>query len=465
MPPIAVGNRYNNYHQPSSNNDSLDEVPVRVAKIHFDGLNRTKEDVLRKISKDLLRSTNLKDMVIRANEVKGRLQNLNSFNGIGIVVDSPEGSSDFDYDITFHVIEKRRVTGTINTTFGSQNAGSINTGIQLPNVHGRGESVNLSYSYGSKCAAGFDFLLNKPLMPWTAQNPNVILTAFQKGFLNPWNGLNEINRGSYVGLTTKINDLVNAAIFLNSNVTSLSATGVETPFKARMESGHFLKTSINTNIAYDSRNSSSLPTDGNLIKLSTELAGLKSGNVNFFKNELELQSNVSFLAGLLIFQSTLKTGLINSLSASTSPKLVISDHSGVPINERFNLGGPLSLRGYSINGVGPHDSYASLGGNAYWVFGAHIYTPLPFARHIRDLVRCHVFFNSGCIESIDLKNEANLVAALSNNVRKSVGAGIVVSFGPVRLELNYAIPILGLSGCGQDKVDQGIQFGIGATFT
>ena len=148
----------------------------------------------------------------------------------------------------------------------------------------------------------------------------------------------------------------------------------------------------------------------------------------------------SFLSGLIIFQATLKTGLLNSLTTSTTPKLILSDLSRVPINERFNLGGPLNLRGYSINGVGPHDSFAALGGNAYWVYGAHIYTPLPFAKHIKDIVRAHVFFNSGSIESIDLRNENNLVAALSNNVRKSVGVGIVVAFNSVRLELNYAYP-------------------------
>lgn len=466
MPQLAIGNRYNNYHEPAKETLYLDEVPARVARIHFDGLDRTKDDVLKKISKDLLSATNFQDMIVKAQEVRGKLNNLNAFEGIGVTVDSNKGG-EFNYDITFHVAEKRRVQGSVLTEFSAQNSGSINTGLLVPNVHGRGESVKLAYSYGRKCSAGFDALFSKPLLPWTDQNPNLQFSVFQKGFANPWNGLTEVNRGSYVGLSAKLNELITGSIYLNSNVTSLSATGVETPFRARIESGHFLKTSINTNVIFDSRNSTSLPTRGNLIKWSSELSGLlKTGNVNFFKNEVELQSNVSILAGLLVLQSTLKTGLINSLSSpSMSPKVVLSDDSGVPINERFNLGGPLSLRGYAINGVGPHDGWANLGGNIFWVFGAHVYTPLPFAAHLKNLVRGHIFFNSGSIQSIDLNKEKNLISTLSNNVRKSVGAGIVISFGSARLELNYSFPILGPAGSGQDRLDSGIQFGIGATFT
>ena len=158
-----------------------------------------------------------------------------------VVVDAAKTGNDTDYDITFHVIERTRVGGSINTTFGSQNSGSISTGLSLPNINGRGESLNLSYSYGNKCSTGFDVLLNKPLLPWTIYNPNVQLSVFQKGFANPWNGLTEISRGSFVGLAARLNDVINGNIYVNSNVTSLSASGVDTPFKARMESGHFFK--------------------------------------------------------------------------------------------------------------------------------------------------------------------------------------------------------------------------------
>ena len=80
---LAVGNHHNEFTQPSREQFFLDEVPARVANIHFDGVGRTKEDILRKISGDLLKSTNFQDMIVNAQEVKGRLNNLNGYNGIG----------------------------------------------------------------------------------------------------------------------------------------------------------------------------------------------------------------------------------------------------------------------------------------------------------------------------------------------------------------------------------------------
>ena len=41
-------------------------------------------------------------------------------------------------------------------------------------------------------------------------------------------------------------------------------------------------------------------------------------------------------------------------------------------------GGPLSVRGFDLRGIGPSSDGNSLGGSLYWASGLHLYAPLPF---------------------------------------------------------------------------------------
>ena len=63
---------------------------------------------------------------------------------------------------------------------------------------------------------------------------------------------------------------------------------------------------------------------------------------------------------------------------------------------RFHLGGATTLRGFSMWGTGPQDSGYSLGGEAYWATGLHLYHPLPFLRgQINEFLKTHLFLTTG----------------------------------------------------------------------
>ena len=47
-------------------------------------------------------------------------------------------------------------------------------------------------------------------------------------------------------------------------------------------------------------------------------------------------------------------------------------------------------------GIGPHDSGYSLGGEAYWAAGLHLYHPLPFLHgSINEILKTHLFLTAG----------------------------------------------------------------------
>lgn len=63
-----------------------------------------------------------------------------------------------------------------------------------------------------------------------------------------------------------------------------------------------------------------------------------------------------------------------------------------------------------MRGIGPSKEDCSLGNDAYWLFGAHLYTPLPFFHRIEKLnwLKTHTFFNIGNLFSLNDLSKSSL---------------------------------------------------------
>ncbi|KAL5006426.1 hypothetical protein ScPMuIL_015232 [Solemya velum] len=204
----------------------------------------------------------------------------------------------------------------------------------------------------------------------------------------------------------------------------------------------------------DKRDDKILPTTGTLLKVVQEYAGL-GGDVGFVKNDFEFQVNKSFFWDTVV-QMSLAGGIMKSLDPSKDVK----------INDKFFLGGPLTLRGFNLKGVGPHSEGNALGADAYWLGALHLYTPLPFRPGkggFGELFRTHLFINAGHLGSVSSdKTPKENLWQLVETMRWVYGGGIVLRMGKIaRLELNYVVPMSVQKG---DSVNPGLQFGIGLTF-
>lgn len=198
-----------------------------------------------------------------------------------------------------------------------------------------------------------------------------------------------------------------------------------------------------------------MPTKGGYLNTSGEIAGL-GGDVNFFRFNLDY-----------LYTKTFFEHITTQISFSKGFVTPLKKDSKIMINDRFFLGGPLSLRGFQNRGAGPSKEDCSLGNDAYWLAGAHIYTPLPFLHNHKGLtswLKTHTFVNIGNIFSLNsLRNmKENKLEPLFSNARLSIGTGVVVAFGNIaRVELNYVMPLKKLL---EDKSVKGLQFGIGINF-
>lgn len=433
----------------SSDDFPLDSIGAKVAFVSIDGLTHTKDDIVVESVQDLFKVTHFEELVLEAQEVRSRLQELGCFSDVAINIDTSR-SGQQDYEVTFEVKELKRVAGSVNTMVGN-NEGSLMTGFKLPNLLGRGEKLQADYTYGSKKTSTFNISLLKPL-----RSVQSVLTSnvFQSQGEHPSSGFKEQDRGLLLDLAFSSAATVQHNLQYEAVWRNLSSLNRSVAFAVREQSGHSLKSAVKHILSVDRRDEPIFPSSGSFFKLSQEFAGL-GGNVGFFKNEVELQSNIP-LGESFSFQGSFNGGLIKEMNNGKSFNM----------SDNFFLGGPLNVRGFDLRGLGPSSDGCSLGGTAFWATGAHLYAPLPFRPGkggFGDLFRTHMFATAGNVGKFWLSGDlARDFEQVTDNFRWSYGLGLALKLGGVaRIELNYCIPV---TASRTDKVTSGLQFGVGVNF-
>jgi outer membrane protein insertion porin family len=119
----------------------------------------------------------------------------------------------------------------------------------------------------------------------------------------------------------------------------------------------------------------------------------------------------------------------------------------------------MNLRMFRANTLGPRDGTDSLGGDLFWAAGASLITHLPH----KPLwpVKAHAFLNAGQLESVGSNSSSSTPRSALSKPSVSAGVGLIYMFDPVRVELNFGVP---LAARASDGVRKGVQVGIGLEF-
>lgn len=264
-----------------------------------------------------------------------------------------------------------------------------------------------------------------------------------------------------------------------------------------------------TGTLLDTRDTASDPSEGSLMQGTAELS-LPPGTAQFIKSDVKVQAHRKIGPPVLG-----QTGMVASLTGNLgwamplgalAPLLFsykekeqrlpdIEPNLHIPVADRFSLGGPLSLRGFDLNGVGPrsfsgrehhlqshgsnpygrpHGFMApigdSLGGVGVASAAAILSVPLPLKDMSDKLsgVRAFTFLNVGSLGNPmywahfycrHLGSGTGIPSVpFWGAPRASVGGGISVAFAPsVRLELTYSVPLLK----SDHDSTRGFQIGLG----
>ena len=374
---------------------------VYVGEITVIGNTRTLDNVIRREFR--LKEGELFDSV-KLRRSKQRLNNLQFFEDVKI--DTRRGKESDLVDITTTVTERQ--TGSVNVGAGFSSSENLifNAGVSQNNFMGTGRSLVFSTNLSSR-RTDFNLSFTDPRIFDTTMSGGV--DAFNRktnyysykarktgGGLRlgkslseyDWTGIN------YNLANTEITDVVTATSYLKN----------ETRVTSRV-SPSFIR---------DTRDNFMNPSSGSRHVVRFDLAGL--GGVKFHRMSYET-SHYWPIAGKLV-------GMLHgSISWADG-----YGGDGLPSFEKYYMGGPKSLRGYTIKNIGPKDDSGNpLGGNQSLLLNAEL--QYPFTKGFRGFL----FYDRG-----NLYGGGNDTSTTSTTwdlakMRDSIGAGVrfLSPFGPI----------------------------------
>jgi outer membrane protein insertion porin family len=352
-------------------------------------------------------------------------------------------------------VKQRRLTIKAGTELRNREVVSQASGT-VYNIFGRAERLQASIAIGRHTYSPFSFQFTKPLS-WDGNHlfvfslyqqlhqrqshlahPDVPPTFHNEGTTGT--AISYHKATSRFGTHTFSYELAWRNMFMLSKEASHSLISL---------SGHSIKSSFRYAWNFDRRDDPLLPSRGYQLKLAQEVAGIPAlGSVQFSKTELGLQGHFPFF------------GSRASLSLASRGTVIVpfGKTRETPYMDRAFLGGPLSVRGFPAQSIGPRDNFDSLGGDVGLEACVSVSFPLLHP------VRGHVFLNGGnlALFSKDLFSKDAFKTFIRHSPL-SFGYGVAFKImDAARLEVNMSYPLfnsmVGTSGVG------GLQFGIGMDF-
>lgn len=424
-------------------------------RINVRGNSRTRDKVIRremKISEgELFSNTSLEVS-------KRRIMALGFFENV--VVSTKRGSSDEFVEVNVEVTERPTGTFQIGAGFSSVENFIAQAQVSQNNLFGRGQTLALQAQISSLRQL---FLLRfvEPYLldsNWTfafdLYNQSRGFGTFARnasGGTLTWGY--PLSYEAHAFLTYKLEDVSisnGTGSLANFGATSapISATSVANLFRGGVTS------SLRASLSWDSRNNRLFPTDGWYHSLFAEYASKYTGSENRFFRWGGFVRKYKPLWGPFVLHLNAEMGVTTS-----------SDPLGVPISERYLVGGIFNIRGYAPLSLGPKLRTQSpgnpgadlgalpLGGNLQLIFNSEVEFPLFKKVGISGVV----FFDMGNAYNLEnrycsglqRKNSAIPIQfdpcfraeSLTLGLRKSVGFGFrwISPIGPLRFE--WGIPL------------------------
>ena len=366
---------------------------VYVGEINLLGNIQTKDNVIR-------REFRLKEGEVfdgsKLKRSKQRINNLNYFEDVKI--DTQRGENPDLIDILTTVTEKPTGTFTIGAGFSSVENVIFTTSIAQNNLFGNGHRVNVTASLSS-IRTDFNIGLTEP---------RLFDSTISAG-LDAFNNVNDLlsfsMRTSGGGLRFGKNISEYETVSLGYRLEKVNVSGVlaadETAF---LVNGKRTTSRLNPTYVYDSRDNFLNPSQGWRHVLGFELAGL--GGLKFHRSVYEV-TYYRPLIGKLVLGSHARINIADGYSGDTLPSF-----------ERYFMGGPQSLRGFTLQDVGPKAADGDpLGGSKSLLLNLEL--QYPFTKAIRGFA----FYDRGNLYGTGTDLSTTSKDWDLGKMRHSIGAG------------------------------------------
>ena len=373
---------------------------IYVGEITVQGNTRTLDNVIRREFR--LKEGALFDSV-KLRRSKQRINNLQFFEDVKI--DTRRGKASDLVDITTTVTERPTGSVSIGAGFSSSESLMFNAGISQNNFMGTGRRVVFSTSLSSR-KTNFNLSLTDPRIFDTTVSAGV--DAFNRK--TDYYSYKAKKTGAGFRLGKSLSEYDWAGLNYNFADTEITDVGTTTYLKA----GKRITSRISPTFVRDTRDDFLNPSSGSRHVVRFDLAGL--GGAKFHK---------------MLYETSHYWPIVGKLVGMLHGQIAWSDGYGddsLPAFEKYYMGGPKSLRGYTIRNVGPKDGSGNpLGGNQSLLLNAEL--QYPFTKGFRGFL----FYDRG-----NLYGGGDNISTTSStwdlaNMRDSIGGGIrfLSPFGPI----------------------------------
>jgi len=376
---------------------------VYVGNIEILGNIKTRDNVIR-------REFRLKEGEVfdgsKLKRSKQRINNLNYFEDVKI--DTHRGQDPDLIDILTSVTERPTGSFTVGIGFSSVENFIFSTSITQDNLFGNGQRLGLN-AHLSSIRTNFRISFTEPRLFDSEISLGFDLFNEDEDFLS----FDAQSTGGGFRLGKNISEY--ESVGLKYRLANVETSGVDSSDETEFfKNGTRLTSRVVPTYIYDSRDNFLNPSTGWRHVVGFELAGL--GGTKFTK---------------YFYEVTYYHPLVGKFVGAAHARINYADGYGgdkLPAFERFFMGGATSLRGYTIQDVGPkNDDDDPIGGNQSLLFNLEV--QYPFTKAFRGFV----FFDRGNIYGGGFDTSTTSNSFDLGEMRSSIGAGIrfISPFGPL----------------------------------
>ncbi len=349
------------------------------------------------------------------------IQNLGYFKRVEIT--PTQGTASDQAVVEIEVEEQSTGSLSIGVGVSTTDGAIVEVSLQERNLLGRGQTLRLSTALSTdstRIDLGFTepFLFGRPLT-------GGIDLFFDEEDLQDESSFDEERIGMGLRMGYDIAEDLRHIIGYSLVQSEIDNVDDSASLFVKGQEGQSVTSSLFQSITYDKRDNRVLPSDGYMVRLSNEVAGL-GGSVNYLRYRLSGQYLIPLETERWVVSVDGATGWVGGLNED------------VRIVDRFFLGGD-SLRGFDSAGVGPRDESTedALGGRMFYNGTASLRFPLEVFENAPLTGRTFTDFGS-----LWDPEEAGAGVLDENSLRASVGVGISWRAPVGLINVDVAQPLL-----------------------
>lgn len=397
---------------------------VYVEKININGNMRTEDRVIRReiqlVEGDAFNRSRLQ-------RSEQNIKDLGFFETADVNV--TQGSAPDKANIDVNVAEQSTGEISVGAGYSTSDGPLADFGISERNFLGKGQDLRFSTTLSGK-SQEFNLSFTEPYFLDRDLSAGVDLTHDRRQ--NNESSYDEQTTGFGLRLGYPLSENLRQRLTYNLHSTKIDNVPLTASRFVREQEGDRITSMVGQELTYDRRDSKLLPTEGYILRLNTDVAGL-GGDAKY----LRARGGGAFYVPLggpdWVFSVMAEGGAMSPIGGS----------DGIAINDRFFIGGD-SLRGFKNSGIGPRDltttSEDALGGKYFARGSVELTLPLGLPEEIG--VKGHVFTDAGSLWGNDATPLPGETFVDNASIRLASGAGLSwrSPLGPLRVD--FAFPII-----------------------